>query len=148
MHDAVVRRLTDIVRSQWLVALILLVILTVGFLLWIAFAVPSWLVDTHGMTGADLAKTRNDFRATVLTAVGGLTLIAGAVVGGLSLVHNYRALDETQRQNRAIAEHGHAILELQRRGQVTERFSKAIEQLGSGEPGVRIGAWSWYCNAD
>ena len=49
---------------------------------------------------------------------------------------------ETQRQNQAIQEQNRALLELQRRGQVTERFTRAIDQLG--QPGrekldVRIG---------
>jgi Pentapeptide repeats (8 copies) len=71
----------------------------------------------------------NGLRSTLAAVLAGLAVAAGAVVGAL----NFR---ETSRQNRAL-------LELQRRGQVTERFTKAIEQLGQrGDEklDVRIGA--------
>lgn len=104
-------------------------LVVVGFDLWAAFVQPSWLLDTSGLKGADLAKTRSDFRGMMLTALAGLAVLTGAVVGALNL-------GETQRQNRAL-------LELQRRGQVTERFTRAIDQLGRPGPenlDVRIGA--------
>ncbi len=114
---------------MWLVGLVAVSAMVVGLVLWAAVVEPPWLLDTTGLHGADLAKARNDFRGTMLTALGGMAVIVGAIVGGL----NFR---ETSRQNRAV-------LELQRRGQVTERFTKAIEQLGQQEDGkrdVRIGA--------
>ncbi len=97
----------------------------VGVFLWVAVTEPSWLLDTSGLKGSDLAKARNDFRGITLTALGGLVLIVGAIVGVLNLRQTSR------------------ILELQRRGHVTERFSRAIEQLGQSTPDkvdVRIGA--------
>lgn len=97
----------------------------VGLFLFAAFVQPPWLLDTHDLHGADLATARNNFRGSMLAALAGLAVIAGAVVGAL----NFR---QTQRQ-----------FELQRRGQVSDRFSKAIEQLGKrGDPDldVRIGA--------
>jgi hypothetical protein len=55
----------------------------------------------------------------------GRSVTVGVVIGFL----NYR---ETQRQNRET-------LELTRRGQVTERFTKAVDQLGQvGEDKLAI----------
>lgn len=113
----------------WPVWLVAAAAVIVGVVLWAAFVQPRWLLDTRGLTGADLAKARNDFRGTMLTGLAGLAVLVGAVVGALNL-------HLTSRQNRAV-------LDLQRRGQVTERFSKAIEQLGESEADrldVRIGA--------
>jgi uncharacterized protein YjbI with pentapeptide repeats len=99
-------------------------------LLWAVVAVPPRLIDTSGIV--DPAKGLdevNGLRTTLAGVLGGLAVAAGAFVGAL----NFR---ETSRQNRAV-------LELQRRGQVTERFTKAIEQLGQrGDEklDVRIGA--------
>jgi len=84
-------------------------------------AVPPMLIDTSGI--ADPAKRLdevNAFRTTLAGVLGGLAVAGGAVVAALNF-------QETSRQNRAV-------LELQRRGQVTERFTKAIEQVGQPGP--------------
>lgn len=118
------------IRRLWLIWLIVAGVLIVGAILWAAVVEPAWLLpDTRGLSAADRVKAQTDFRNTLVTMLGGLAVLAGAVVGGLTL-------RETGRQNRAV-------LELQRRGQVTERFTTAIGQLGQrGDEtlDVRIGA--------
>jgi hypothetical protein len=105
-------------------------LLVFGSVLWAAVVEPSWLVpNAPGLAAADRVRALTDFRTTAVTLLGGIAVAAGAVVAAL----NFR---ETSRQNRAV-------LELQRRGQVTERFTRAIEQLGQrGDEklDVRIGA--------
>jgi uncharacterized protein YjbI with pentapeptide repeats len=138
-----VRGLVCAVRRLWLLWLVAAVGLVAGLTLWAALVPPQWLLDTSVLRGAELAKARNDFRGTMLAALGGMAVIVGVIVGGLNLAHNRRVLEETQRQNRDTATQNRAVLELQRRGQVTERFSRAIEQLGQAAPDkldVRIGA--------
>jgi uncharacterized protein YjbI with pentapeptide repeats len=119
--------------------------LLIGFLsmalvllvLWAVVIVPPLLIDTSGIQ--DPAKRLdevNGLRTTLAGVLGGLAVIAGAVVGALNL-------RETQCQNRAIQEQNRALLDLQHRGQVTERFTRAIEQLGRQGPeqlDVRLGA--------
>jgi hypothetical protein len=106
-------------------------------LLWAVVVVPPRLIDTSQIP--DPAKRLdevNGLRTNLLGVLAGLAVVAGAAVGALNLAHNRRVLEETQQQNRAV-------LELQRRGQVTERFTRAIEQLGQQGPeklDVRIGA--------
>jgi Pentapeptide repeats (8 copies) len=118
-----------------LVALVGLVL--VLLLLWAVVVVPPRLIDTSSI--ADPAKRLdevNGLRTNLLGVLAGLTVVAGAIVGAL----NFR---ETQRQNRAVQEQNWAVLEVQRRGQVTERFTRAIEQLGQradDKLDVRIGA--------
>jgi uncharacterized protein YjbI with pentapeptide repeats len=128
---------------RWLLwpVIALLALGMVLLLLWAVVAIPARLIDTTGI--ADPAKRLdeiNALRTSLLGVLGGLAVVAGAVVGALNLSHNRRVLEETQRQNRASQEQNRAVLELQRRGQTTERFTKAIEQLGCENLDVRIGA--------
>jgi hypothetical protein len=60
------------------------------------------------------ARLQNDVRATLLQGVAGLLLVAGAIA--------------TWRQ-----------IQVSREGQITERFTRAIDQLGSAQPEVRLG---------
>jgi Pentapeptide repeats (8 copies) len=60
------------------------------------------------------AKLQDDARATLVQGIAGLLLVVGAVA--------------TWRQ-----------VQISREGQITERFSRAIEQLGSGKEDVRLG---------
>jgi hypothetical protein len=60
------------------------------------------------------AELQNDVRATLLQGIAGLLLVLGAVA--------------TWRQ-----------LQISREGQITERFSRAVDQLGSAKQDVRLG---------
>jgi uncharacterized protein YjbI with pentapeptide repeats len=108
------------------VALILL-------LLWALVTIPAELLGVDQVLvvrkiqdpGKQLDEV-NGLRSTLAAVLAGLAVAAGAIVGAL----NFR---ETSRQNRAV-------VELQRRGQVTERFTRAIEQLGDDKITIRIGA--------
>lgn len=82
---------------------------------------PSYVVGSDrgsrapsSLSTADLLKAKNDVRTTLLQAVGGLILLAGAVA--------------TWRQ-----------LRLGREQQVTDRFTRAIDQLGSDKVDVSVG---------
>jgi len=70
---------------------------------------------------ADALKAQDDLRTTLVQSVGGLLLVAGVVV-------TWRQVQLGRRQ-----------LEVMREGQITERFSRAIEQLGSDKLDVRLG---------
>lgn len=60
------------------------------------------------------AELQNDVRATLLQGIAGVLLVVGAVA--------------TWRQ-----------LQISREGQITERFSRAVDQLGSAKQDVRLG---------
>lgn len=89
-------------------------------------AVPGMLVR-HDLAGRtigtlDYLKAVNDARTVVLQLLGGIAVSVGAYATWRRLRVNEDELRTT------------------RDGQVTERFTRAIEQLGSDSPDIRIGA--------
>ena len=75
---------------------------------------PQWFAATEGLKGKDKAEEISRARTAVLATLAGLIAVVGAIFTGLS----YR---------------------LNRAGQITERFTRAIDQLGSNERDVRLG---------
>jgi 23S rRNA pseudoU1915 N3-methylase RlmH len=187
-----------VLRRFWPVAAALVAVLLA---LWAAVAIPPQLIDTRGLGPSDRLRAANDLRVSLLAMLGGIAVIAGAIVAALNVRgssrqrraaedQNRAVLDSALEQNRALLEQGRAVLEqnraaqeqaqeqvraaheqaqeqaregreqaqeqaraaqkqsraaldLQRRGQMTERFTRAIEQLGQGERDrleLRIGA--------
>lgn len=80
--------------------------------------------DRLALTDARL-KLQNDVRATALQAIGGLAVLAGAVLAFQQLTADRQQATATQ--------------ELTRQGQASERFTRAIDQLTSDRPEVRLG---------
>lgn len=78
---------------------------------------PRYLLNWDGPAtpASERAKVTNDIRATLLQGLAGVALLVGAFF--------------TWRQ-----------LQISRQGQITQRFTAAVEQLGSPSPEVRLGA--------
>jgi uncharacterized protein YjbI with pentapeptide repeats len=75
----------------------------------------SFVVPTGGLTADQRARAQSDFRGHLLQAFGGLVLIVGAYFTGRTFALN-------------------------REGQITERFTRAVEQLANDEKlDVRLG---------
>jgi Pentapeptide repeats (8 copies) len=70
------------------------------------------------LTQAEGVAARNGVRVILLQGVGGLALLLGAATGAWATLRQIRVSQE---------------------GQITERFTRAVEQLGSAEVDVRIG---------
>src|SRR6266511_4073490 len=89
--------------------------------------IPQWLVrwelgaQARTLAAAERAKATNDVRATLLQGVGGVVILLGAY-------YTYRQLQTGREQ-----------LQIAQQGQVTERFTRAIDQLGHAELDVRLG---------
>jgi Pentapeptide repeats (8 copies) len=102
-------------------------------LLWLALVVaPPWFVQHRSL---EVAKAQNDVRTTLLTTLvqvfGGVALVAGAVFTYRQLANSREQLAHTREQ-----------LQIAQQGQITERFTRAIEQLGQPGPDrldVRLG---------
>jgi hypothetical protein len=88
--------------------------LLVAALLAVIVYLPQLAVDRNGLTADQLRTHQDNLRGHVLQGLGGLALLG-------TLYFSARTLG------------------LNRRGQVTDRFGKAIEQLGSGSLAVRLG---------
>jgi uncharacterized protein YjbI with pentapeptide repeats len=109
-------------RQMVRVLLLLSAVALLAILLAGVFVVPNYLFTRElgapaidQLEPAELLQAKNNIRTTTIQAFGGLALLIGAFFTGRQLW-------------------------LTREGQVTERFSKAIDQLGSDEPNVRLGA--------
>src|SRR5690349_21750358 len=86
----------------------------IGLLIVLLGPVAWWATPAKHLTGKDKADARNATRQVLLAAVGGLVLLTGA---GFSARTFY----------------------LSRRGQFTDRYSKAIAQLASDKLTERLG---------
>jgi uncharacterized protein YjbI with pentapeptide repeats len=107
-------------------AWLLVALAFVGLLVLVIYALPLLLVRSDGgtLTAAERLKAENDVRTTLVQALAGAILLAG-------LYFTARTLQVSTR-----------TLEVNREGQITERFTRAIDQLG--QPGsekldVRLG---------
>jgi hypothetical protein len=105
------RPLLDERRVAWAVVLAAVV----AAFVFVFFLLPPLLVPSDvGATEAERVKLRNDVRSAGTQFLGGLALVAG-------LLFTARTL------------------RLNREGQLTDRFSKAIDQLGDEKLDVRLG---------
>jgi hypothetical protein len=115
-EEALLARRCYRVRGDW--RSVGLVVLAVGLVLFLLVIVPGWLVNHDAERGqlatVDRVQAINSARLILLQAVGGVVLLFGAV--------------QAWRQ-----------LQVSREGQLTERYTRAVEQLGSDNRGVRVG---------
>jgi len=89
----------------------------------ILWKVPQWQVGHYsGLTSSQWFDHVNEARKTLATILGGLVLLAGAYF-------TWRNIKLTQ-ESVATAQKG---LMVSQEGQITDRFTKAIEQLGAGD---------------
>jgi hypothetical protein len=117
------------VRVLRLVPLMALVLVALGLVLCCAVVFPRWLAASDlnyaRVTPTELAQARNNVRTTLLQGFGGMILLIGAYL--------------TWRQTQISRAHSREELRLSREGQLTDRFTRAVEQLGSDDVAVRVG---------
>jgi hypothetical protein len=111
------------------VSLIALAVVALGLFVGCTVVLPRYLasgdLDHAKVTPTELAQARNDVRTTLLQGLGGLVLLIGA----------YLTWHQTQLSRAASRD----VLRLAREGQLTDRFTHAVEQLGSDNVAVRVG---------
>src|SRR4051794_32743669 len=104
----------------------------VGIVVLIKF-VPPWVGSTDGLKGKDRAEEIGRARTAVLGILAGTIAGVGAVFTGLA----YRLNRDSLEHNRETAARSHALDQAR---QITERFTRAIDQLGESEKlDVRLG---------
>jgi hypothetical protein len=124
-----VSKADDGARHLGSVLLVVLVVLVVGLLIGCTVVLPRYLaasdMDHAKVTPTELARARNDVRTTLLQGFGGMVLLLGA----------YLTWRQTQLSRAASREE----LQLTREGQLTDRFTRAVDQLGNKDVAVRVG---------
>src|SRR5438046_2681193 len=109
-------------------AAIVVVVACVIFVLWL---VPKEQVaslrNAKGVSAQDVFKAENDARATLAQILGGLAVLIGVYFAWRNIAATTKNL-ELANKNVELATKD---LDLTREGQVSERFTKAIEQLGA-----------------
>jgi len=107
------------------VALVIEAVVVVLVVLLMVRLVPAWLTDATGLDPVE----RDEARGRVRTGL--LALLAGAIaaIGAIYTARTYSL-------NRRTADERHA---LDQAGQITERFTRAVDQLGHEAEAVRIG---------
>src|SRR6266540_835390 len=109
--------------------------------------------DLVGLSPADQAarregrdKLHNDARSTLLQGLAGLLVLVGAGFGGTVALRQVRIgleqLEQARRQAQRSDERLREQITLAQEGQITERFTRAIDQLGQPGPDrldVRLG---------
>jgi uncharacterized protein YjbI with pentapeptide repeats len=98
------------------------ILFSIIFVLW---KVPEWQVDNlknvEGINQKEIFEQKNEARKTIAQILGGFALLVG-------IYFTWRRIAATERN-----------LEIARDGQITERFTRAIEQLGNEKLEVRMG---------
>jgi hypothetical protein len=118
----------------------LAVILLLGSVLIFPQTILSRDVGRRGkLSSAEIAKAKNDVRTTLLQGIGGLLLIIGAVATWRQLRINQEQLLATREQMQLDQRQMDRQQRMSEDAQTTERFTRAIEQLGNESVDVRVG---------
>ena len=120
-------------RTRWL-ACVAAAVLALAFLWALFVPLAGWVAhhDVGSATGPLHETALDNVRGRLLTLGAGLVAVAALVFTALNfnlLRRNSEQADQWQRRTHELTE----------QGQVTDRYTRAIEQLGSDKPDVRIG---------
>lgn len=118
----------------WIVvypALSLVIVLAIAYFFWI---VPSRELRNHqpSLQPKDYLELEGTIRAGLAQAIGGTAILLG-------LFFTWRNIRATERNLETSYQTSAKNLSLAHEGQITERFTKAIDQLGSEKLQVRLG---------
>lgn len=104
---------------------LVIVAVIVAALALVTLILPAWIVRRNDLSAADRLKAENDVRSTLVQSVGGAALVAGL----LFTWQNFQ-LDSSRT---------YQTLELARESEVSDRFIRAVGQLGDSRVEVRVG---------
>jgi hypothetical protein len=97
---------------------------------------PRFTANRQFNSTSDELKAQSDVRTTLLQGFAALLVLTGAAVGASVTLRQVRA---TRDQITATADASSKQLERTREGQITDRYTKAVDQLGSQHLDVRLG---------
>jgi Pentapeptide repeats (8 copies) len=116
--------------------LVLILAGIIGLLLIGAIVAPKFLLSRDlvaGLKPADRLNAENQLRGTMMQGVTGLLVLAGAFVAWQQVQVGQRQLESTIADQRTTQQ-------ISREGQITDRYTRAIQQLGSESLELRLGA--------
>jgi hypothetical protein len=113
-------KLRHVFQSMGITLLITVFVILVILVLWLLEEQVVWLWNPKGVNAKDLFKVKNDALGTFAQILGGLAVLIGVYLAWRNIAATNKSLELTN-QN----------LELTKVGQITERFTRAIEQLGA-----------------
>jgi hypothetical protein len=123
-------------------------VVAVGVLVWVVLGPGAGWVLRHldgvtGLHGKDRADALDAIRGRVITIATGILAIVAVYYTARNAHTARRTLEHSEQSARRTLEHSQEsarrTAELTEQGQVTERYTKAIEQLGSDKLDIRIG---------
>ena len=118
-------------RWRWLlggIAAVVTIVIVLWFGPWLLTLAPN-----HGLTADQELKAKNDVRTTLVQAVAGLAVASGALI-------TYRTFPDNQQDQAKRHDREERTFRLHQSQQVTDTYTKAVEQLGSDQAPVRLGA--------
>jgi hypothetical protein len=119
----------------WLTAAAAVALLVVLVLV-VVVVPPRFTANRQFKTASEELKAQNDVRTTLLQGLGALLVLTGAAIGASVA---YRGVRETRRQIAQTAADNKQQFTLTHQGQITDRYTKAVDQLGSEHVDVRLG---------
>lgn len=136
--------MTKIRLPRWATVLIagvagVAVVWFVGWLLLVPAA--DWLSrhDVGSAVGPTLETARNNARGSLVALAAGLVATAALIFTALNFTLQQKQLQQARADADRAARASQRTLELTEQGQSTERFTRAVEQLGSDKSDVRLG---------
>ncbi|MCK9331399.1 MAG: hypothetical protein M0Q94_16125, partial [Candidatus Cloacimonetes bacterium] len=109
----------ELQKNAVLLSTLIIILIALSLIIW---KVPSWQVAQHGINDSvTIAELENKYRATLAQIVGGFAIIIG--------------LFATWKRISVMEEN----VEVAREGQITERFTRAIDQLGNENTEIKLG---------
>jgi hypothetical protein len=112
------------------------VVLVTGAVIWTLGPGADWILrhvdSVHGLKGKELADALDAVRGRALAVATGLAAL-------VAVYYTARNADTARRTLQHSVDSARRTAELTEQGQVTERYTKAIEQLGSDKLNIRIG---------
>jgi hypothetical protein len=127
-------------QSSWWFVLALLSVGT-GLVLLVALVMPTLIVTSASVPDtAGRLKLQNDVRATLLQAVAGILFLVTAFVAWRQLQISQEQLNARYEELSQVAESNARQLHVTYEQQITDRFARAVDQLGSDNVQLRLGA--------
>ena len=124
------------IASEYSKTSLVIIILLVVFLLLALQYIPHYQVAQFNITNQkDLVDAENSYRATLAQIFGGIAIAIG-------LYYTWRRISISEKELKAIQKNlaiTQKNLRVAQEGQITERFTRAVDQLGNPAMEIRLG---------